>query len=238
MNKMPKRVSSGTLILLLAVVLIVTSTVGYTVAWLADVGKLETVVFTDSDVKIVFEDGMSDETVKMIPGFVVNKAPTVTVEAGSEKCYLFIKVDESIGDDGEVLLDDEGNEIAVFDDFLTYYIIEAGSPEDEVGWVQLTDENGENVDSVYYRIVDTNEEDQVYSILGGGEHYMGTTEYTWTEGQILINPEITLEMLSYLNEDNCPELSFVAYAIQYFKSNDVPFEAYEAWAKVSASNNK
>lgn len=232
MNKMPKSVSSGTLILLLALVLTVTVTVGYTVAWLSDVNKLETVVFTDSDVDITFEDEKATTDVKMVPGFVIDKAPVVTVKANSEKCYLFVKVEKSIGENGEALLDDEGNEIAVFDDFLEFNI-KADALEDGEGWLQLT-ENGEAVEGVYYRVVEESTTDQAFRVLDGGTHKMGDTEYTWEEDQLLIKPEITLEMLSQLTEDNCPELTFAAFAIQYYKSNDVPFEAYEAWAKVSA----
>ena len=236
MKNMPKRLSSRIVILLTALTLIGVCAVGYTVAWLSDIHKLETVVFSDSDIKIVFEDQKSAESVKMVPGHTADKAPTVTVKADSEKCYLFVKVEKSIGVNGEILIDGEENEIAYFDDFIVYSVDVAkdGEPETENGWLLLTDKDGKVVEDVYYRIVDESDSDQKFQVLKGGKYEMDGLVYTWGEDQILINPEISLEMQSALNGDNSPKLSFSAYAIQYFKSNDEPFEAYEAWTMVSA----
>jgi len=234
MKIMPKGIRARTLIAVIAVMLVLTSAVGVTLAWLSDTHKIETVVFKDSDINIVFEDEKSSQNVKLVPGHTVDKDPVVTVKAGSEKCYLFVKLGKNIGDNGESLLDSKGNEIAVFDDLISYNVIEADEPGADKGWVKLKDKNGNEIKGVYYKVIETSGKDQVYRVLEGGSHTMGSSVYTWDDGQILINPEITLEMQSAIVSDNYPELTLTAYAIQYFKSNDLPFKAYEAWANVSA----
>lgn len=97
-------VASKTLVLALAVMLIVGATVGGTIAWLTD--KTEAVVntFTVGKVDITLtetwntdtdNDGKDDSwTAKMIPGATYTKDPIVTVETGSEDCYLFVRFDE------------------------------------------------------------------------------------------------------------------------------------------------
>ena len=68
----------------------------------------------------------------MIPGYTITKDPKVTVKAGSQKCYLFVKLEKS----------------ANFDDFLTYEIAD--------GWDQLKNDENQDVAGVFYRTVDTN----------------------------------------------------------------------------------
>ena len=223
MRKEPKHHSGRAALIVTAVALAVSCAVGSTVAWLSDSHKLKTVVFANSDIKIEFKDTSSADTVKLVPGHTVDKSPMVTVKADSEKCYLFVKVEKNMGS-GASLSEYE------FEDYVTYKII----GPDKGGWTQLRDSDGNVIEDVYYRVTEQSDTDQTYRILDGGTFRMGTTLYTWDMNQILINPEMTLEMQDGLTEDNAPELSFSAYAIQYFKSNDVPFEAYEAWAAVGS----
>ena len=72
----------------------------------------------------------------MVPGYTIEKDPTVTVEAGSEACYLFVKVEESEN----------------FDTYLSYEMAE--------GWTALDD-----VDNVYYREVAASEDNAHFSVL-------------------------------------------------------------------------
>ena len=216
-----RKVRAG--VIAVAVTLAVSCAVGSTVAWLSDTHKLKTVVFANSDINIEFRDASAADTVKLVPGHTVDKSPMVTVKAGSEKCYLFVKVEKSMGSDASL-------SECEFEDYVTYKII----GPDKGGWTQLRDSDGNAVKDVYYRVIDEGDSDQTYRILDGGTFKMGSTVYTWDMNQILINPEMTLEMQKELTADNSPELSFSAYAIQYFKSNDVPFEAYEAWAAVGS----
>ena len=136
-----------TFVLLLALVLIAGAAVGGTLAWLT--AKSDTVVntFTTSDIDITLAEtkGGTDKEFKMIPGCTIEKDPKVTVKAGSEKCYLFVKIEESDN----------------FDDFMTYEM--AVDSNGTAIWTELTGVNG--VNGVYYRVVDASNEDQVFAVL-------------------------------------------------------------------------
>ena len=110
------------LLLVLALVLAIGLGIGATLAYLyTDTDPLVN-TFEYGDVNIKLEE--TTQTFKMIPGNDIAKDPIVTVEANSEACWLFVKVEES----------------ANFEDFMTYEIAS--------GWIPYTGENG-----VYYREV-------------------------------------------------------------------------------------
>ena len=100
------------LALIFSLALIVIGIAGGTLAWLT--AKTNTVVntFTTSDIEITLAESTGD-TYKMVPGFTIAKDPKVTVLEGSEKCYLFVKLEKS----------------ANFDAFLSYEIAD--------GWTAL-----------------------------------------------------------------------------------------------------
>ena len=132
------------LALVLALAMIVVCVVGGTLAWLIDKTDPVKNTFTYGDINIKLEetgttvaaDGSATKEFKMIPGYTIAKDPKVTVKAGSEKCYLFVKVDKS----------------ANFDTFMTYEIAD--------GWTALTGVNG-----VFYRVVDASTADQEFGVL-------------------------------------------------------------------------
>lgn len=128
-----------TLALVLALTLVVVGVVSGTLAWLT--AQSDTVVntFTTSDIKVELKETTGAEY-KMIPGYTITKNPKATVLAGSEECYLFVKLDKS----------------ANFDDYLTYDIAE--------GWTKL-----DGVDGVYYREVVTANIGTAYSVLKGDQ---------------------------------------------------------------------
>ena len=107
-------------ITIIAAALLLCCAVGGTLAWLID--KTDPVVntFTAGDVDIDLDETTKDY--KMVPGNKIDKNPTVTVNGGSEACWLFVKVEKS----------------ANFDDFMTYEI-------DNTRWEPLP-----GVDGVYY----------------------------------------------------------------------------------------
>lgn len=131
-----------TLTLVLALVLVLFGVVGGTVAWLtADTpGVVNT--FTTSDIDITLTETTGNEY-KMVPGYTISKDPKVTVEVGSEDCYLFVKLEKSSN----------------FDNFLTYEIADE--------WTALTDTNSDGIadDGVYYRIVKTADMGKPYDVL-------------------------------------------------------------------------
>lgn len=128
-----------TLALFLVLALAFGGVIGGTVAWLTDTSDTVVNTFTDSDIEITLTETGAVENAnsyKMVPGYTISKDPEVTVEAGSEKCYLFVKLDKSDN----------------FDSFLTYEIAD--------GWTAL-----DGVENVYYRVVDTTTEAVTFSVL-------------------------------------------------------------------------
>lgn len=143
-------VTSKTLVLALVLMMVVGATIGGTIAWLTDTSDTVVNTFTDSDIEITLAESDTDlntageqHDYKMVPGYTITKDPKVTVETGSEKCYLFVKLEKANN----------------FDSFLTYEIAD--------GWSQLTDGEGKNVDGVYYRVVDTTGQGTPISVLKG-----------------------------------------------------------------------
>lgn len=135
-----RSVSSRAFIALLALVLVIGCVAGGTVAWL--VAKTEPVVntFTYGNINIALAE-TTGTNYKVIPGTVIEKDPKVTVKAGSEACWLFVKVEES------------GTFVA---DKVTYAI--------DNGWTPLEGEKG-----VYYREVAAVTADTDFSVLEGNK---------------------------------------------------------------------
>ena len=126
------------LALVLALAMIVVCVVGGTLAWLTATTPEVKNTFTTSDVDITLTETTTNY--KMIPGYTIDKDPTVTVVKDSEKCYLFVKVDKS----------------ANFDKFMTYDMA--------ADWIAL-----DGVDGVYYRVVETSTADQPFYVLAGNQ---------------------------------------------------------------------
>ena len=127
------------LALVLALAMIVVCVVGGTLAWLTATTPEVKNTFTTSDIDITLAE-TTGTSYQMIPGYTIAKDPKVTVKAGSEKCYLFVKVVKS----------------ANFDTFMTYDMAD--------GWTALDGVNG-----VYYRVVDTAGMGTAYSVLANDQ---------------------------------------------------------------------
>ena len=123
------------LLLVLALALVLGGVLGGTLAWLSARTAPVTNTFTASDIDITLEesDGLD---LKMVPGCTVTKDPKVTVAAGSEACYLFVKLEKS----------------ANFDAFMNNTVAD--------GWTAL-----DGVDGVYYRTVAAADMGTAYSVL-------------------------------------------------------------------------
>ena len=131
-----------TFVLLLALVLIAGAAVGGTLAWLTDTTEAVQNTFTTSDIDITLAES-ENLNLQMIPGWTITKDPKVTVKAGSEKCYLFVKIEKSSN----------------FDNFMTYTVA--------ADWTPLNDTNNDGVadDGVYYRVVNASDADQEFAVL-------------------------------------------------------------------------
>lgn len=140
-----RSVSGRLFVLMLALVLVLGCAVGGTVAWL--VAKTDPVVntFTYGDINITLtETKPANRQAKIIPGVDIEKDPKVTVKAGSEACWLFVKVEE------------EGTFVA---DKVTYSVAD--------GWTQ-----GDDTDipaNVYYREVGAVTADTDFYVLNGNK---------------------------------------------------------------------
>lgn len=140
------------LTLVVSLLLVMALSIGGTLAYLTYTTESITNTFTVGNVKIDLtetfntdtdgKDGNDAWTGKMVPGQPIAKDPKVTVEAGSEACYLFVKLGKSEG----------------FDTYITSAIA--------AGWTELTDVSG-----VYYReqseVADDVADDELpsYSVL-------------------------------------------------------------------------
>lgn len=82
--------------------LVIGAAVAGTVAWLTDSTQTKVNTFTVGNIDIDLTETTSDY--KMVPGQTIAKDPKVSVEEGSEDCWLFVKVEE-------------GNNVANFIDY-------------------------------------------------------------------------------------------------------------------------
>ncbi|MGI6237061.1 MAG: hypothetical protein ACOYI7_05890 [Candidatus Excrementavichristensenella sp.] len=110
--------------------------VGGTVAWLIDATGPLINTFTTSGIDITLTETPNLD-LKMVPGFDITKDPKATVLAGSEACWLFVKLEKSEN----------------FDTFMTYGI--AGD------WSAL----GTGYPGVYCRKIETADMGTAYSVL-------------------------------------------------------------------------
>ena len=85
------------LVAALALTLVLCIAMGVTLAWLTARTQSITNVFTFGNVTLTLEETTGTDY-KGTPGGTMPKDPTITVKAGSEDCYVFVKIEES-GDD-------------------------------------------------------------------------------------------------------------------------------------------
>lgn len=139
-----RSVSSRAFIALLALVLVIGCVAGGTVAWLVATTDTVTNTFTYGDINIALAE-TTGEDYKIIPGKDIPKDPKVTVTAGSEACWLFVKVEE-VGAISTITTDP------------VHYAI-------DTGWAQLKDKDGKDISGVYYRLVDAVDNDTAFNVL-------------------------------------------------------------------------
>lgn len=145
-----RSVGSRTLVALLAVVLVIGCVAGGTVAYLIDKTTPVTNTFTFGDINIKLEENTTEY--KIVPGVDIDKDPFVTVIGGSEKCYLFVKVEEK-----NWPVDAAGNKK------LTYEI--AGAND----WQAVPGET-----NVYYQVVESQATNKVIPVLKGNVVHAST----------------------------------------------------------------
>lgn len=138
-----RSVSGRAFVTLLALVLVFGCAVGGTFAWLT--AKTDAVVntFTYGDINIGLAETTGNDY-KIVPGVNISKDPKVTVTAGSEACWLFVKVEEK---DWPAFKETDNNKAKI-----DYKIAS--------GWTEL-----EGVSGVYYREVGAVTEDTSFKVI-------------------------------------------------------------------------
>lgn len=138
----------------LVICLLATAVIGTTLAYFTDTTDTVKNTFTVGNVDIDLKE-TTGENYKMIPGTQLDKNPKVTVKAGSEDCYVFVKVEES--------------NLA---EYIEYTV--------DSGWNKLTGVEG--VDNVWYREAEDNTADSTWSVLTGDKVTVKTTVEELPEG--------------------------------------------------------
>ena len=199
-----------TLVSMIAVALVLCVSIGGVLAYLTAKTNTVTNTFTVGDIDITLtetyntdtnNDNVNDAwTAKLIPGTTYDKDPVVTVKKGSEKCFLFVKFDET-------------------NDPTTYLDYTALLTEND-GWTHLTSKTEGNVtytmpDGVYVRIVDASAStsDISFNLL--------------KDNKVTVKTSVTKAMINALTDATMPELSFTAYAVQE-ENIDNAYDAWEA----------
>lgn len=90
------------LIAMVVLVLTLSAAVGTTVAWLVDTSEPVENTFTVGDINIELKETTGSDY-KIVPGSSQAKDPTVTVKAGSEKCYVYVLIDNTVVLGGETV---------------------------------------------------------------------------------------------------------------------------------------
>lgn len=215
------------IILTLVLVLLLGCVAGGTVAWLMDTTPAVTNTFTVGNIDIDLKEHdlvnneldmtrevTEEETYKILPGTTQPKDPFVRVEANSDECWVFIKV--------EALNDAQ--------DYITYSI-------DSAVWTPLDeDEDGIADDGVYYKEMPAVPADTELNILTD-QTVSYSKDLTKEELDKLYiiekDSEGNVISMTMKPKEQLPKLQFTAYAIQKKASNDTDFTAALAWQELN-----
>lgn len=203
--------------LVVAITLLLGCAIGGTLAWLTDTTQVVTNTFTTSDVEISLTetDSADDDTnanenaYKMVPGNVIAKDPKVTVEAISEACWLFVKVNES----------------ANVDSYLDYSVITGTG-----AWQPLT-----GVDNVYYMQVADSDVAQSFDVIYYDVNSDGKYQ-TGEENKVHVKTTVDKAMMETA-KTSVPTITFKAFAVQQANivdDNNNGTAVDEAWATIPA----
>lgn len=196
-----------TIAALVAIAMIFGCVIGGTIAWLMDKSNTVTNTFATSDVDITLTES-DNLDLQMVPGKTITKDPKVTVVAGSEKCYLFVKIDKS-------------------ETYNTYLEDYAVITEGDDKWTLLS-ESENKLTKVYYITVpkEVAKEGKDYPVLVDNEVKV-STDVTRSQMNDIKNGDVAF-----------PTLTFTAYAIQYDyltdQNNDGTVDVNDAWALANA----
>lgn len=88
--------SKKTVAIIISAVIVCVGVIGGTLAWLTD-SKEVTNTFTVGNINIELdESSFNANNAKLVPGTTIEKNPTVTVKANSEKCFVYVMIDNNL----------------------------------------------------------------------------------------------------------------------------------------------
>lgn len=148
--------------LVVAAAVLLTVTVSVTLAMLIASSNPVVNTFTVGDVQVTLTETTGNDY-KLTPGVAVSKDPTVTVKAGSEACWVFVKVTPSTD----------------FDSFCVYSTAE--------GWTALQGESG-----VYYRRVEKSSDNTRLAVLKDNTVTVRDTVTEEQLNAITVKPTLTV----------------------------------------------
>lgn len=205
-SKKSARLNTKLVVLVLAMVMLIGSLIGGTLAWLIDSTSEVKNVFTTADIGVTLTETFNTDTnndgendkwqAQMIPGYSYTKDPKVEVSNTSVDCYLFVKFEET-------------NNPSTY---LTYTSTLTAAN----GWTQ-----GDGTDipaNVWYRKVMTSDTSRSWDLLSGKT--------------ISVKDAVTKDSMQTAASAT---LTYTAYASQLYKSAGVEFSAKEAWNNVPKS---
>lgn len=200
------------LALVLTLVMLLSTAIGGTLAWLVDSTPQLKNTFTTANISVTLTETFNAKSegntsgkddiwkVQMIPGYTYKKDPKVTVSNDSVDCYLFVKFEEN-------------NSPSTY---LTYTSTLTAAN----GWTQG---NGTDIPAnVWYRKVKTTDTTRSWELLSGNT--------------ITVKDTVTKENMSDAVK---AELLYTAYASQLYKDNNATateFSAKEAWNNLKPSS--
>lgn len=217
-----RRSGSKVLVLALAMVLLVTATVGGTLAWLTDKTDEVKNTFTTAGIKIELtetwnydsnNDGTKDSwQAALVPGYEYKKDPKVSVDATvtTEDIYLFVKFEEK-------------NISPENDSEFKYLEYTSTLSAENSDWTKglgesVTEGEGAGVPTnVWYRIVKATDATKSWNLLAGK-----TNDENLKDGYVKVNDKLTKEKMPKATGDGVnptPELTYTAYACQLWKTN-------------------
>ena len=190
---------------------VMVASIGGTLAWLTDQTGPVVNTFTPADINITLTE-TTGKNYPLVPGMPYEKDPKVTVIANSEKCWLFVKVND--------------NSASEYVDYT--FRVDNGTSDTSDDW---TKGDGTSIPSdVYYRVVDASTADQFWYLLQGSD--------TNPNGNVTIRNTIVKNSTNaptnapvMPSPSNAPTLSFEAYAVQYYGFED---DVAGAWAQAQA----
>lgn len=160
-------ISTKALVALLAFVLVIGCSLGGTLAWLTDKTNAVTNTFTVGDINITLTE--TEREYKILPGVNIPKDPKVSVEANSEACWLFVKVEEAHWPEAT---ESDGTRK------VSYAIAD--------GWEEL-----EGVTDVYYRQVGASGNAQEFNVLADNTVTVSENLTKAEVNSITTNPQLT-----------------------------------------------